>query len=66
MATRTNPITFLQPVRTEAGKVVWPSRRETIITTIMVFVFTIMASLFFFLADQILGLVVGYVLGLGS
>ena len=66
MATRTNPITFLQQVRAEAAKVVWPTRRETVITTIMVFVFTIFASLFFFLADQVLALVVGYLLGLGS
>ncbi|MEO9736480.1 MAG: preprotein translocase subunit SecE, partial [Lentilitoribacter sp.] len=33
MAERTNPFTFLQQVRTEAAKVVWPSRRETVIST---------------------------------
>ena len=66
MATRTNPFTFLQQVRAEVAKVVWPTRRETVITTLMVFVFVLIASLFFFLTDQILSLVVGYLLGLGS
>jgi preprotein translocase subunit SecE len=65
MAERTNPLTFLQQVRTEVAKVVWPSRRETVITTIMVLVFTILASLFFLAVDQLLGLGVSFVLGLG-
>ena len=66
MATGTNPFTFLQQVRAEVAKVVWPTRRETLVTTAMVFVFVLLASLFFFVADQILSLVVGYLLGLGS
>ena len=66
MATRTNPFTFLQQVRAEVAKVVWPTRRETLVTTAMVFVFVLMASLFFFVADQVLSLVVGFLLGLGS
>ena len=54
MATRTNPFTFLQQVRSEVSKVVWPSRRETVITTVMVFIFVTLASLFFLAADQLL------------
>jgi preprotein translocase subunit SecE len=49
-----NPFEFLQQVRAEGAKVTWPSRRETLITTAMVFVFAIIASLFFLLADQVI------------
>ena len=53
---RTNPFVFLQQVRTEVSKVTWPTRRETVITTIMVLVMVIMAALFFLVADQVLQL----------
>jgi preprotein translocase subunit SecE len=60
-----NPFEFLQEVRTEVAKVTWPSRRETMITTAMVFVMAILAALFFLAADQILSRLVAFVLGLG-
>ncbi len=64
MASKTNnPITFLQQVRAEALKVTWPSRRETMISTLMVVVMAVLAALFFFAADQIMGLAIGYILG---
>jgi len=44
----------MQQVRAEGSKVTWPSRRETLITTAMVFVFAIIASLFFLLADTVI------------
>ena len=66
MATRTNPFTFLQQVRTEVSKVVWPSRRETTITTVMVFIFVTLAALFFLAADQLLGWVVRTLLSIGA
>jgi len=66
MAERTNPFTFLQQVRTEASKVVWPSRRETAISTVMVLVMAILASLFFLVADQVMSLGVTYLLGVGG
>jgi preprotein translocase subunit SecE len=50
----TSPFEFLQQVRAEGAKVTWPSRRETLITTAMVFVFAIVASLFFLLSDQVI------------
>ncbi len=65
MATKINPFTFLQQVRAEASKIVWPSRRETAISTIMVFIFVVMASLFFLAADQLLSLGISYLLGVG-
>ncbi|WP_407050627.1 preprotein translocase subunit SecE [Methyloraptor flagellatus] len=63
---KTNPFTFLQEVRTEVAKVSWPTRNETLITTAMVFVMAFVASLFFLLADQLMGWGVSLVLGLGS
>jgi len=65
MATRTNPFTFLQQVRSEVAKVVWPSRRETAITTAMVFVMAVAASIFFLLADMALGWGVSLLVGIG-
>jgi preprotein translocase subunit SecE len=61
---RTNPFTFLQQVRAEASKVVWPSRNETLVSTIMVLIMIILASLFFLAADQVFSWVVGLLLGL--
>ncbi|WP_421759783.1 preprotein translocase subunit SecE [Devosia sp.] len=49
-----NPIKFLQEVRTEVGKVTWPSRNETMISTVMVLVMVTIASIFFLAADQII------------
>ncbi|UXN04175.1 MULTISPECIES: preprotein translocase subunit SecE [unclassified Bartonella] len=51
MASKTNPITFFKQVRAEIAKVTWPSRRETVISTVMVLVMVVVASLFFLLAD---------------
>jgi preprotein translocase subunit SecE len=44
----------MQQVRAEGAKVTWPSRRETLITTAMVFVFAMLASLFFLFTDQVI------------
>ncbi|MFT4161367.1 preprotein translocase subunit SecE [Shinella sp.] len=65
MASKTNPIAFLQQVRSETAKVTWPSRRETMISTVMVFVMVFLAAVFFFAADQLMGWLVGLVLGAG-
>ena len=62
---RANPFEFLQQVRAEAAKVTWPTRRETMITTAMVFVFVIIASVFFMLADQVVRIGVALILGIG-
>ena len=63
---RTNIFKFLQEVRAETQKVTWPSRRETAITTAMVFVMVTAASVFFLVADQLIRLAVTMVLGIGS
>ena len=51
---KTNPFEFLQEVREEANKVTWPSRRETVISTVMVFIMVAVASVFFMAVDTIL------------
>ena len=61
-----SPFKFLQEVRSETAKVTWPTRRETTITTIMVFVMVGLASVFFFFADQLMRLVVTYILQIHS
>ena len=51
-----SPFKFLQEVRAETDKVTWPTRRETAITTAMVFVMVAVSAIFFFLADQVIRL----------
>jgi preprotein translocase subunit SecE len=59
---KTSPGEFIQQVRSEAAKVTWPSRKETMITTAMVFVMVILASLFFLVSDVVLRSAVRFVL----
>jgi preprotein translocase subunit SecE len=59
-----SPFKFLQEVRTETAKVTWPTRRETIVTTIMVFVVAVLMALFFLASDQVIRLVVSFILGI--
>ena len=63
---RTTPVEFLRQVRQEVGRVTWPSRKETTVTTAMVFAMVIAAAIFFFLVDLGLGHLVRLVLGLGA
>lgn len=51
MATRTNPLQFVQQVRAEVAKVVWPTRREVLLTSAMVLALSAVAAAFFFLVD---------------
>lgn len=60
-----DPLQFIQEVRQEAAKVTWPTRRETMITTGLVILMVILASLFFLAVDEILQLVVRFVLNIG-
>jgi preprotein translocase subunit SecE len=66
MASKTNPFTFLQQVRSETAKVTWPSRRETMISTAMVFIMAGVAAVFFFTADFLMGWAVSLILNVGS
>ena len=60
---KVGPFKFLQEVRAEVQKVTWPTRKETTVTTIMVFVMVLLASLFFLLADQVMRVAVSFILG---
>lgn len=51
---RTNPVQFVQQVRSEVSKVVWPSRREVLMTTAMVVFLAAMAGVLFSLVDLLI------------
>ena len=57
-----NPFEFIQEVRTETAKVTWPTWKEVWITTVMVLIMVTLASIFFLLADQVIGWLVSLVL----
>lgn len=56
--TRTGPLVFLRQVRQEVSKVTWPNRKETLVTTAMVFLMVLLAAMFFFSVDLVLGNIV--------
>ncbi len=60
-----NPFEFLQQVRSEGSKVVWPTRRETLVTTGLVMLMVVFASVFFLVVDRVLAIVIGLALGFG-
>lgn len=61
-----NPIDFVQQVKREISKVIWPTRKEVTVTTIMVFILVMLAAGFFLLADQVLIRMIKLILGLGA
>ena len=63
---KVNPALFMRQVRQEVGKVTWPTRKETAVTTAMVFVMVTLAAIFFLIVDQIISLGVQEILGLGG
>jgi preprotein translocase subunit SecE len=61
-----NPVQYLREVKREASKVTWPTRRETVTTTVMVFIMATIMSIFFLLVDQTLAFGIKAILGLGE
>ncbi|MHC0054338.1 preprotein translocase subunit SecE [Actibacterium sp. D379-3] len=51
---KANPLQFIQQTRAEISKVVWPTRRETLLTTAMVFTLAALAAIFFSLVDMLI------------
>lgn len=51
---KTNPFQFMQQVRAETAKVTWPTRREVVVTTIMVLIMATLTAIFFFLVDLLI------------
>ena len=62
----TSPVEFLRQVRQEVGKVTWPTRRETMTMTAMVFIMVFVAAMFFFMVDFLLGHAVRFILTFGA
>jgi preprotein translocase subunit SecE len=63
---KTSPGEFFRQVRTEANKIVWPTRRETVMTAIMVVIMTSVLGLFFLGIDSFFGWIVHLLLGLAA
>jgi preprotein translocase subunit SecE len=63
---RTNPLQFIQQVRAETAKVVWPTRRETVLTTVMVMIMAALFATFFFLVDLLIRLGLETILTIAS
>lgn len=61
-----NPFQFLQQVRSEGSKVTWPTRRETIVTTIMVMIMVFIAAIFFVAVDWTIKQVLTFILSIGK
>jgi preprotein translocase subunit SecE len=63
---KTNPVEFLKQVRSEVGKVTWPTRRETGITTVLVLVMAVASAIFFMVVDWLIRIGLSLLLALGS
>ena len=61
-----NPAQYVREVMGEVRKVTWPTRKETTVTTVMVFIMVTFAAIFFFLIDLILSHGLTYIIGLGG
>jgi preprotein translocase subunit SecE len=63
---KTSPVKFVEEVRQEVSRVTWPTRKETVVTTAMVFVMVFIAAGFFFVVDQVFSAGVRLIFGLGT
>jgi preprotein translocase subunit SecE len=63
---KTGPISFIREVKSEMKKITWPTKQETLASTIATFVMVILASLFLFFSDQVIAFVVSLILGIGQ
>ena len=66
MIPKVGPVKYVAQVRQEGRKVVWPTRRETVVTTILVMIMTILLGAFFFVVDSIVSAIVQFIIGLGT
>jgi preprotein translocase subunit SecE len=60
---KTGPVDFIRQVKSETKKVTWPSRKETTVSTIMVFIMVTIAAIFLFFTDQIVATIIRWILG---
>lgn len=66
MAKKANPIQFFREVRQEVDRITWPTRKETVLTTVMVFIMVLLVAVFLMVADQVLAVVIQWILGINS
>ncbi len=59
------PVEYFRQVRSEVRKVTWPSRKETTVSTIMVFIMVFIAAVFLYFADQIIAFIIQMILSIG-
>ena len=64
--TKTSPAMFVRQVRQEFAKITWATRKETVVTTVMVMINSIIAAIFFLAADAVIVRVVGSILAFGA
>lgn len=62
---KVGPIEFFRQVRSESKKVTWPTRHETTVSSIAVFIMVFIASLFLFFADQVIAMIIRFVMSFG-
>lgn len=60
-----NPVEFFRQVKSEGKKVTWPTRQETTVSTIAVFIMVVIAAVFLYFSDQIIAWLVNMILGFG-
>jgi preprotein translocase subunit SecE len=63
---KTGPVEYVNQVKAETKKVTWPSRKETTVSVIAVFIMVTLAALFLFFADQIIAFLVNFILDFGN
>jgi len=63
---RFNPMVFIRETQREISKVTWPTRKETVMTTVMIVVMALITGVFFFGVDTILGYIIGHLLNMNS
>lgn len=62
---KTSPLEFFRQVRSEVKKVSWPTRKETWISSVAVFIMVLIASIFLFLADQVIAVIIRFIMSFG-
>ena len=62
---KTGPVQFIREVRAEMKKVTWPTNQETIASTVAVFIMVALAAIFLYLSDQVIAMLVSFILNLG-
>ena len=62
---KTSPVDYIRQVRSEMKKVSWPSRKETTVSTIAVFIMVVLAALFLYASDQVISFVIRLIMGFG-